>query len=354
MIRIAQKGGNANLAVSDTFGVADDPKLPFLAQALNPFEVMRQFVPCLSCLIGEESQIYLRAIRVTRYKPGRRCLIEYDLEVEQPSAAPEAIPLVGKVRALGQAELSYHLSRSLWNAGFGVESRDGISVPEPIGVVPEFHMWLQRKVPGTAATHLLAAENGVALARRIAEAAHKLHQTGIPSHSCHTMADELRILHERLPIVAQMKPQWEKRLQRLLDACDRLGGVIPEPKLRGIHRDFYSDQVIVDAQRLYLLDFDLYCAGDPGLDIGNFVGHLTEQSLRTLGAPDMLAAQQEALEGRFVELSGETARVAVRAYAILTLVRHIYLSTQFPERRQFTETLLELCEQRLRTAEMRV
>jgi thiamine kinase-like enzyme len=208
-------------------------------------------------------------------------------------------------------------------------------------------MWLQYKAPGVSATQLLTEAGGVGLARRIAEAIHKLHQSGIPSPRRHTMADELRILHERLSLVARMQPQWGDRLERILDACDRLGAATPEPTLRGIHRDFYADHVIVDGPRLYLVDFDLYCAGDPGLDIGNFVAHLTEQSLRTLGDPTALRDREQALEDRFVELAGEATRVAVRAYAILTLARHIYLSTQFAERRPFTECLLHMCEQRL-------
>jgi aminoglycoside phosphotransferase (APT) family kinase protein len=120
--------------------------------------------------------------------------------------------------------------------------------------------------------------------------------------------------------------------------------------LCGIHRDFYSDQVIVDGPRLYLIDFDLYCLGDPALDIGNFLGHITEQSLRTLGDAGALAEVERALEERFIELSGEAVRPAVRGYAVLTLARHIYLSTRFPERRPWTERLLELCEERLGVA----
>jgi len=45
-------------------------------------------------------------------------------------------------------------------------------------------------------------------------------------------------------------------------------------------------------------------------------------------------------------LSGEGVRASVRAYATLTLARHIYLSTNFPERQRLTGQLLELCEAR--------
>ena len=65
------------------------------------------------------------------------------------------------------------------------------------------------------------------------------------------------------------------------------------PLLRG-HR-------IVGDGRLYLLDFDLYCLGDPALDAGNFIAHVTEQSLRELGDATALAPVEEAKEKPVVD-----------------------------------------------------
>ena len=164
------------------------------------------------------------------------------------------------------------------------------------------------------------------------------------------MEDELRILHQCLPKVCDGNPAWTKRIAHLLDACDRLGASVPPPRTCGIHRDFYPAQVIVEGGRLHLLDFDLYCLGDPALDVGNFLGHLTEESLRVRGDAAAWRDREVAMEDRFVELAGEQGRFAVRAYATLTLARHIYLSTQFAERLAFTERLIGLCEARLEQA----
>jgi aminoglycoside phosphotransferase (APT) family kinase protein len=150
--------------------------------------------------------------------------------------------------------------------------------------------------------------------------------------------------------VSQAKPALRKRIDQILAGCDRLGASVPKPRTCGIHRDFYPAQVLIRKDRLFLLDFDLYCAGDPGLDAGNFLGHMIEESLRTFGDADALSAQQRALEERFVELSGAAVRPAVHAYTTLTLVRHIYLSTQFAGREAFTERLIELCRLRLAQA----
>src|SRR5260221_264135 len=78
----------------------------------------------------------------------------------------------------------------IWIAGFDSASADGISVPEPIGVIPRFRMWFQRKVPGETATRLLGGSDGVELAQRIAAAIHKLHRANVPTERQHGMADE--------------------------------------------------------------------------------------------------------------------------------------------------------------------
>jgi thiamine kinase-like enzyme len=316
-----------------------DEKMPFLADAVNLLRVEECFRECLA--IAKSCRV--QNVRVMRHKIGRRCLIEYELI----NYAGEIITLIGKVRAKGTDFYSYELQKSLWEGGFADDSFDGISVPEPVGIIPQWQMWLQRKVEGEIATHFLSPSGSIEQAKLIAEAAHKLHQANIIPRRSHRMSDELRILHERIPLVMQQYPEWQERLERVLEASDKLGQNTPEPKRCGIHRDFYPDQVIVNNSRLYLLDLDLYCEGNPALDIGNFIAHIQEYSLRTFGNPQLLQEYENELIARFFELNSDDFLTAIQSYKTLTLVRHIYISTQFTERRPFTEALLNLCEQRL-------
>jgi hypothetical protein len=336
--------------VEDPFGVAADRAMPSLRKALDPSEAERQLQRRLPRLTGENGSLRLEGIRVRRYKPARRCMIEYEVAVERSDAPPEPATVIGKVRVHRFGKSGFRLLDAVWNAGFEADSGDGISVPEPLGTVSAFRMWIQRKAPGLPATELLVGEGGERLGVRIAEAAHKLHRAGVPAERRHTMADELCILDERLSRLAAAEPGLAARIERLLDACRRLSDAARGAARCGIHRDFYADQVIVHGSRLYLLDFDLYCEGDPALDIGNFVGHVTEQSLRTLGDPAALSTVEGAIEERFMELSGTATRRALRAYAILTLARHVHLSTLYADRRRYTDALLELCEERLQIA----
>jgi len=322
-----------------------EPELPGLAMALNPEIARKHFKRGLPKL-SRDGKARLKAVRVIRLKQGRRCVLEYDLVVEFPGAPRHSVTLIGKTRARRSGNEGYRLQQAIWDAGFSDHSPEAIAVPEPIGVISDFHMWFQRKVPGVTADKLFGSRDAVLLARRIAEAINKLHRAGVPTDKAHSIEGELKILRECLLQVAQLRPEWSRRLEQLLAACKQLAATVPSPKLCGIHRDFYASQVIVDNSHLWLIDFDLYCQGDPALDAGNFIGHITEQALRERGRADAFIEVERAMEDRFVELSG-LPRHAVRAYTNLTLARHIFLSTKFPERQHLSESILQLCEERL-------
>jgi hypothetical protein len=74
------------IPVTDPFGVAGDPEMPSLAAALDPIEARRRLGHRLGHLTGERGAVRLMEIRVTRYKPGRRCVVEYDVEIQEPNA----------------------------------------------------------------------------------------------------------------------------------------------------------------------------------------------------------------------------------------------------------------------------
>jgi hypothetical protein len=343
---------NLDISVSDPT-VAGDPLLPWLPAALDPVVVAPLLIEALAQADQPRRLVELGAIRLTRHKPGRRCLIEYDVMVASTHGRTERLTLVGKMRAKGADTTTHNLHRALRASGFGDDSPDGMAVPAPLGVLPELGLWLQHKVPGRTVTNLLTKPTAGTLLQRIAAAAHKLHLAGVPARRTHTMTDELRILRERLEALAEQQPGWRGRLEEILAACHQLGASIAPVAPRDIHRDFYPDQVLVAGERLYLIDLDLYCAGDPSLDIGNFLGHMIEYALRVLGDPAALVAQETALLERFLMLNSTASQASIQAYATLTLARQIAISFRFPDRRHVTPALMALCERRLAQILMR-
>lgn len=340
------------IAVVDPFGVHADAAMPQLGTALQSALVQAALDAGMPRLTGPDGSAQLSEIRVTRYKPGRRCVLEYDVRVN----GRDPLTLIGKARRHRPGHHALQRQDALWQAGFDDASADGIAVPEPIGVLKPSEVWLQRKAPGAVATTLfgaLAETPARALVERIAVAALKLHHAsaGIEITREHTMASELDILRTRLTKLAEARPVWAARLTALLANCDALGATVPTAGLTGIHRDFYGDQVIVDGARLTLIDFDLYCLGDPAVDIGNFMAHLSEQSLRERGDPDALRPLEHVLAARYLAGIPATERPrtahAIQVYRTLSLVRHISLSTEIVERQHLTEPLLALCEKRV-------
>jgi hypothetical protein len=94
------------------------------------------------------------------------------------------------MRANGCDEATFRLSEMLWQNGFRHDSQDGVSIPEPIAIVPGLHMWLQRKAPGVEASRLVTRDGGTEVVDRVVRGIHKLHRLPLPIRKRHTIEDE--------------------------------------------------------------------------------------------------------------------------------------------------------------------
>jgi len=328
----------------------------------------------------------LQPVQVLRHKAGRRALLEYRLLPSSGTDAQEQV-LLGKLHFKGADRHGFRVQQALHARGF---SLPWLAVPEALAILPEQKLWLQRKVPGVMATQLLRPGSGTELATRIGRALAALHHAGAhllqaseasflphgnpasaPSQAATassaphgapvqsttvrplitkrwTLDDELQMLHQRLREVAALRPQWAVRIEALIPATQRLGAhLLPNPTT-GIHRDCYADQVLVDGEQLYWLDLDLFCEGDPALDVGNFIAHLMEDGLRHHDDIDALRPHQDALLEAFLQDSPQVNERTPIGWTLLALARHIDLSTRFPDRHHTTLPLLEYCEAQLR------
>jgi aminoglycoside phosphotransferase (APT) family kinase protein len=343
-------------AVPPAHDVLADEAMGLSPEALDPGAVARRLArlpPWRSA-----RRLAVGAIRVVRHKPGRRCLVEYDLELEGVSGAPARMTVIGKVRAKGADRRTFELTRAFWLRRLHAVGAAGVPVPEPFGVVAEWKMWLQAKVDGVTVDALLDQPDAAAVGRRAAEVVSAIQRFGPTPARTHTADDELRILRARLAEVAGLRPEWTARLDALADACTALLASLPPAAARPAHRDFHPGQLLVcgdpaglegraSAGRapaaVHLIDLDLYAAADPALDAGNFLAHVTEWRLRQPGAPGA-AACERAMMDRFLELEPGVDRQRLEAYRLVSLARHVSISTRVPDRQPFTGRILECCE----------
>lgn len=323
-------------------------QLPMLESALSRPVIAPHLFHLLRDGDSQIVRIELKDLQLRRHKRGRRALIEYGLEVHRARGL-EPVTLLAKMRRRGVDADNLRCLRELHNSWANHPSReqdDLIAIPEVHGAIPEFGMTLQRRVPGVPLGELLSKHEGALAARRAADAICKLHRSNLNPERIHTVDDELKILTSRFAALASDRPKWRGRLSRLHRACREAAAILPVGAPSPIHRDFYHDQLLLDGSRVWLLDLDLLCLGDPWLDAGNFVGHLLEWSVRSPAERPALENAAAAFTERFVESVGRNRRDALEIYTTLTLARHVSISAQFPDRAFWTGEILELCEER--------
>ncbi len=282
--------------------------------------------------MSERLDVTVHSAQVARIKPGRRAVVR--LETDDGA-------MLAKVRVGHRASSPFKLMQQFRAAGFDGRSR--VMVAEPIASFDDIEAWVQREAPGQPGDVLVVVDP-CRVARAAAEAAHRIHAAGVPTRRVHTVVDELAILATRFDALSTRRPELGASLAKVHRAvCRRAARDLRQRPTCGTHRDYYHDQILIAADRVTVIDFDLYCSADPALDIGNFIAHLHEHAVRVLGDPGSMATAMSTATNRYCDLAGESHREAIAAYAHLSLARHISLSQEVPGRAHTTDTLIELC-----------
>lgn len=323
--------------------------LPQIAQALDSEFMRPRLDRLLSERHGEEISIIELSAKVVRIKPARRCLIQYDLTYHSADEL-QAVKVLGKVRSRGADHRTYELCRKLWHTTFGASADDSVQVPQPLGLIPELNMWLQYVVDAEPLQSHLDSLNADSAFYSAGAALFELHTRGPMPDRTHGRGDEISVLAEQLRSVAGELSYYSGRIQRILDACEALIESLPHCTSVPIHRDFYPDQVLYKSGSVWLLDFDLYTSGDPALDLGNFVAHLQEVSLRRFGRSYRYSHLEHAFLAGYRNASGKDLSLSVPAFTTLTLARHIAISRRNRARHHTTSALIQICEGRLNLA----
>ncbi len=314
----------------------DVPLKSLLEQAIDPEQSQRGFKRYLF----DYEVFKIESIRVLRYKPGKRLLVEYSLLTDRGK-----LTLLGKIRAKGLHRSVYRINQQLYDQRDTLMTEAGWQVPQPLCMIPECQMWLQQHVPGDQFTQLLNnVKQGQTLAQRIAQMSHSLHNSGIVVEKSHSVVQELDILKKQLYTVAEKCPQLKLGIHELYKQLSPYITSLLTRPYHCIHRDFYPDQVIVNKDRLYLLDLDLFCMGDPCLDIGNFIAHIQEQALREKGNLFAYQLVTDKLMQHYLQLSKghQEDAEAIEKYRLLSLARHIAISQRLTDRSHLSPILLKL------------
>jgi Ser/Thr protein kinase RdoA (MazF antagonist) len=311
-----------------------DPALPLLELVRDPAVVGRE----LERQLGT-GPIEVTGATVVRHKPGRRCLLLYDLA--SGNGAVHAGRLYGKTYASARGPRVYAQLRALAAAR---ACGPDVAIPEPVAYVESLKLLLQREVPGEPIRSLLLGGDK-ALAVRIAEALHELHGSSVELERRHELNDELAPLPERVEgLLATAGTSLADRARRCLELVRR-SSRNPWPwRWRPIHRDLYHDQVLAGEHGISILDFDDAAMSEPAVDVANFLAHLRLLALEERAATEEVARVAAAFAARYRELDADLDPALVRFLEGATLLRLAGIHLPRERGEWVAEHLLVECE----------
>lgn len=309
-----------------------DPAMPALDDARDPVvmaPLLRELLPC---------DIHALRVDLLRHKPGRRALLRYRIDTGDGS-----LRLLGKLRAKGPDRRMPALHAALRARGLDGLAPDDTGVPAARGSIAAPALWLQDEVSGRRLTDLLRPGADTAPAARTGAALARLHMVDVPAGRNWTMADELDVLSRALTAAREALPQQAARIDTIACAAADLVRILRPTAKTGIHRDFYPDQVLIDGERTWLLDLDLYASGDPAIDVANFLAHLDEHGLRHHGDADALGTQGAAFIAGYNTVLPGIDHSRLTTLRFISLARHINLSRVIVGRGHTTPALIDHC-----------
>jgi len=287
-----------------------DRDLPSLPAATDG----RAVAPILeSRLSGRTGGCRVRAVEVEllRYKPGRKCLLRYD--ITWASAEPARCPTLvyARVARRSKFDRSRDVLPVLHAAATGLLFR----MPEPLGVVPELDMTLFGHVPGMRLFMLARAEDFPALSARCGLGLAEFHALPI------TFADERDTAAKVASIIVSasefswLVPAEQTRITGLRDELVARLESLPPSRPRPIHGDFHGDNVLIDGARLALVDLEDCAMGDPADDVGSNWAQLTWHTIKAGRTTPFPEAGRRAFLDAYLGRTdaGTAARVPVHA-----------------------------------------
>jgi aminoglycoside phosphotransferase len=306
----------------------NDAALPELKEALDPAAME----PRLRALLDQDARV--AAVDVLKYKPGRRCALAYTLRTSSGSTR-----IFGKLFVTGRgAGISVTQSR-IYDALDSARLR----IPKPLAYVPELKLLLTEFLDGQLLADQLYRGDTAKAAARMGSALAALHRADV---TCAKRWSFEREVSNALKTCAEAGLDDERPAQLMMQARALMASQ-PVAREVAVHRDYYVDQLFDLNGVTALFDLDDARQGDPALDVGNFLAHLT---LRPWQFPELAeacaAARAPFLEAYLQHAPGDrTLLQRVQIYQATSLVRLVGVYSHRPRwADRLTAPLLEAAD----------
>lgn len=174
-----------------------------------------------------------------------------------------------------KGEQTYQVMRALWDkASAGGE---GFTVGRPIAYLSDLRTLVQEEAPGATLRDVLIREDEATPAvRRAARALATLHLDHLPTPQHRHLQDQIYDLEKRVELLRRACPHLGPEIEEVAGAV--VAG-LEEGPLAPTHCDLSLGHILLDGDRLSLLDLDAFAEADPILDVANVLSQLAVMPL---------------------------------------------------------------------------
>lgn len=303
----------------------------------------------LAGVLAENGLKQINGWKIIKYRPGRRCVIAYQTDSEIQPAYNKQI--IGKIFYDGRGARYFDVQKEMWSNGFGPNAADHITVSRPVAYLPELNMFVQEFAPGSSLEDFTGQPDFEEKVRVSAAALVKLHANKIVPTVTYSVFSELTNLDKWALELCNLRPGLAPLFKFHLADLHALGEALPAVEHNPVHRDFYYGQILFSNDRTTLIDFDLMSFGDGAIDVANFAAHLQFLAIQKHANLDKFGHLAKFFIQEYLALrpmSASAPRLAF--YEAATFFRLLHVALMRPHFSQYFETLMELCNQKIRIA----
>jgi aminoglycoside phosphotransferase (APT) family kinase protein len=254
-----------------------DDRLPWLFLATDMDQMQKRFSE-LPAFAGHGDQIRLLEIFPIRYKPGLHCVIRYTVETPSGKEIFYGKSFSGDAEQLMQTLIMLHKSSQ--------DNPDMPAISVPVAIWPDLEMILQPAVrEGIEFTHFAYDPKYDAAVRedwmyKAGRALGVFHNNSTAPSESKTVYDDLTDLHEYTGIIAKVKADLATKYEEVIEEIIKKVDHFKETNSVASHGAMRTDQFLLQADRLAMIDLDSYCWANPARDLGNFLAYMCWKAIR--------------------------------------------------------------------------
>jgi Ser/Thr protein kinase RdoA (MazF antagonist) len=270
---------------------------------------------------------------ILHYKPRRSCALHYQVELAAPgSAESRTWRLYGKVARDDRGVRNHSVLEAAWKASLaaGREWR----AARPVAYLPHWRLLLQEAVPGrdfrvvfgeltpddARPAQLQLAEQHLA---RITRAIRSLQGAPLgpgpakPFERLH--AEQERNLH----YLERTEPRLAAELAAIRSELVKLERETRGNPLVFCHGDFAHGNVLIEGDRVGIIDFDKSAAAEPAYDIAYFLTHMWSFGIRHPKRLSHVAALAKGMRDAYLALAPEVSSERLALYEALDFASYV-------------------------------